>query len=424
MTALWLNLRVNAARWGFVPLTILGVAVLFGRSRFWIGIWPESGAAAQVSAFFLSMFGAGVAAWITAWIEVRGLREQAASAAIRPLSIELTRFTATLLWLLAPYLAVVAIAFTATAVTLFPPGVGAFFAYVVLGSILIVLGTAWGWLVGRLLSPLVAAVCGALSWFIIASLLQSADAIVMSGPPWLEVQLGQVGLRLATVFLFAVAVCMVPCRSGRLSQFGQRVAVAIAAFVVVFGAHQVTTVISYRDPIAQPLCVQGEIEYCLWPEHAKYVPMVEAVDQRVADLPIQLALPEKIVDYALSGSTQWVGPDMAIALEGTFPPEFDISEGSQWALARGVASAITSEVFAECESDASRDLDSQRNQLFAWLEWRLAGGGAPDYQTNAPAQLEAAWSTGHRSAAELSEQEQVAWVLTIIEEKERHCRVT
>jgi hypothetical protein len=167
------------------------------------------------------------------------------------------------------------------------------------------------------------------------------------------------------------------------------------------------------------------IEYCLWPEHAKYVPMIEAVDRRVAALPVQLPLPERLVDYGLSGSTRWVDRYTVIALEGSFAPEFDISEGSRWALARDVARAILNTVFTECEPNAQRDPEHRWDQLLGWLEWRLAGGGTPDYRTDAPTELQAAWSVGRRSAAGLSEQEQAAWVTTVIaEKKEQFCRAT
>ncbi|MDG4782017.1 hypothetical protein O7614_20365 [Micromonospora sp. WMMD961] len=424
MSPLWLHVKSSVARWGVVPLGLLGVAILFGRSRYWIGIWPEAGAAAQLSAFFLSIFAAGVTAWVAATIDVRGMYEQAASAAIRPLTIELTRFTAALLWLLVPYLAVATAAFVATAAGSFPPGLGSFFLYILLGVVTIVFAAAWGWLVGRLLAPLIAAVCAALSWFIAVSLLgDSTDATVMSGPPWFEVSLGPIGVRLAAVLLLAVAVCALPWRAGRPARFRQRALLALVALAGVVAVHVSTTVLVHRSPVAKPVCVQGEIEYCLWPEHEKYVPMVEAVDRRVTALPVRLPLPDRVVDYSLSGSQKWTDLYSSVQLPGTFAPEFDISEGSEWALARGVASAIVSAVFAECDPDAKQDPEYRSDQLHAWLEWRLVGGGTPDYRTDAPDYLRKAWSAGRQQAAEESDQDQGRWATTLIAEtKERYCR--
>lgn len=423
MSALWLHLRFSAARWGFLPLGILGIAVLFGRSRFWIGIWPESGAAVQVSAAFLGVFAAGAAAWLATRVEVRGLHEQASSAAIKPFVIELTRFAAALLWLVAPYLAVATIGFVATAVTVFPPGVGGYFQYVLLGLVMIVFGVAWGWLLGRLLTPVMAAVSAALSWFIVAAFFGSAArATLMSGPPWIEVRLSAVGVRFAAVLLFAVAVCALPLRTDWRGLFGRRVAVALVALACAVTAQVTTKVVDHRAPVAKPLCVHGAMEYCLWPEHAKYVPMVRALDRRVAALPVQLALPDRVVDYALSGSTTWTDGDVEVELPGSFSPEFDISAGSRWALARGVASAILSRVFTECKPGAEPDPEHRWDQLYAWLEWRLAGGGSPDYGTNAPAGLQEAWSVGRQVADRQSDADQATWVSRLIaEEKKRSC---
>jgi hypothetical protein len=127
--------------------------------------------------------------------------------------------------------------------------------------------------------------------------------------------------------------------------------------------------------------------------------------------------------YSLSGATRWVG-DTEVELPGDFPPEFDISEGSRWALARGVAAAITANVFSECDAAAVPDPELRWDQLQAWLESRLAGSGAPDYTTDAPAELQQAWSTGYRVAADLDEREQASWAAELIETRtELYCHV-
>jgi hypothetical protein len=411
-------MRSTVARWFVLPQIVLGVASLFGRSRYWIGIWPETGAAAQVSAFFVSIFAAGIAAWIIAQVEARGLHEQAASAAIRPITIDLTRFIAALVWPLLSYLAVAAVAFAATARGQFPPGIGSYFEYILLGAVVVVFGSAWGWLIGKVLTPVVAAVCAALSWFVVASTLVGSP---VSGPPWMYVDLGVLSLRFGVVIAFVLAVCAVPWRAGRQDRFVKRVVIAVVVLLAVAGVHASTAVIGHRAPSAKPLCVNGTIEYCLWPEDAKYVGLVKAVDREVAVLPVRLPLPARIVDYGLSGSSTFVD-GIEVIHEGNFSPEFDISEGSRWALARGVALAITQAVFAGCDP-AVEDPDNRAEQIFAWLEWRLAGGGIPDYTTNAPPDLQAAWSAGRRAGAE-SEQAQAAWVSRVIGEKmEHYCHV-
>ncbi|WP_432988431.1 hypothetical protein [Dactylosporangium sp. CA-233914] len=403
-------------------MSVLGVAILFGRSRFWLGIWPETGAAAQLSGYFLSVLAAGLAAWVAATFEVRGMQEQAASGAIRPATVEGVRFGIVLAWMIGPYLLVSLVAFVATAFTVFAPGVGMFFEYVGLGALMIVFGSAWGWLVGRLLAPIVGALSAALSWFIVGSLLgDSTSALRVSGPPWFALQADAFVIRAAALVVFAVSVILIPWKVSRRS-FARGVVASIVALALVIGAFTATDMVRYRDPVAHPRCVQGAIEYCLWPEHAKYIPMVQAVDRRVSALPVKLALPSRIVDYSLSGSTQWLDLDTAVERSGQFPPEFDISEGSEWALARGVASAIVGEVFKDCSPSAKADPQLQSEQLLAWLEWRLAGGGTPDYRTNAPGDLQAAWSNGRRRAAELSDADQSAWVTALVADaKANYC---
>lgn len=423
MKAYLLHVRSSLARYALLPLAALGLVILFGRNRFWIGIWPETGAAITATAFFMSLFCAGLAAWTAARADVHGLREQAASAAITPLKLEATRFAAELAWLLTGYLVVLLVAFTATASTSFPPGVLMFSAYAVLGLIWIVLSVAWGWLIGRLLNPVIAGLTAALAWFIFASTVgNSAGATPVSGPPWLELSTVTLVVRLIVVLLFVLAICALPSRAAGPQRYRQRSALTVGALLVVTATLLMTTAQTPRSPTASPVCLRGEIEYCLWPEHEKYLRLVADVDARVADLPLELRLPERIVDYSLSGLSQ-SGGESAVLAAGDFTPEVDISEGSPWALARGVAAAITGEILAACDPLAPNDPEYRWDQLQAWLDWRLVGGGSPDYTTSAPNELEAAWDAGHRAAATLSDAEQADWAAELIATgMDRYCR--
>jgi hypothetical protein len=159
--------------------------------------------------------------------------------------------------------------------------------------------------------------------------------------------------------------------------------------------------------------------YCLWPEHEKYVALVRAIDAEVAALPIELQLPDRVVDYALSGSRRWVD-GIEVEQEGEFAAEFDISEGSRWALARGVATAITVEVFSDCRTPQGlNDPEHRWDQLQAWLEARLAGGGNPDYTTNTAQGMQPAWQMGRRVAAEMTDEKQAAWAAGVIGSRTR-----
>jgi len=129
---------------------------------------------------------------------------------------------------------------------------------------------------------------------------------------------------------------------------------------------------------------------------------------------LDLQLPDRVVDYSLSGSTTMGADGIERELVGTFDPEFDISEGSRWALARGVASAITTSVFAACDIDDPADPEMGQQQVYAWLEYRLAGGGDQDYTTDAPAELQEAWDKGYDAGRELDDVQQGAWASEVI----------
>lgn len=419
-----LHLRTSVTRWAAAPLVVLGCLILLRRNNFWIGIWPETGAAVAGSAFFMSLIGAGISAWAAARTDVYGLREQAESSVLPNSALEFYRLMSNLFWLVAAYAVVSATAAVITARQGFTAGIGMYVGYILMGLMLIVFSAGWGWIIGRILNPALAALTALLSWFVGISLIGShTDATPVSGPPWYSVQFGGVGLRLLAVVLFVIAVCFLPSRKApSTAQFRAR-ALSLVALVAVLATMLGTSVLQRRTPTASPLCVSGAITYCLWPENAKYVPLVTAVDRDVAALPIKLKLPPKMVDYAMAGSTTWNSDGIEIELPGAFDPQFDISEGSRWSLARGLSVAIVDSVFASCSLDAPIDPEQGREQLRAWLEYRLAGGGARDYTTDAPAELQDAWTKGYRAATDLTDADQAAWASEIVARKnDQYCR--
>ncbi|PFG32391.1 hypothetical protein [Sanguibacter antarcticus] len=408
-----LHLRTSFTRWAVLPLAVLGVVIIFQRNTFWIGIWPEAGAVVVASAFFLSLFAAGLSAWACARTDAFRVREQTAATVRRPALLEALRFSASLVWLLLAYAVVVTAAAVVTARE-GAPGLDFYAGYTLLGLFLVVMAAAWGWAVGRVMGPAFAAATAFFSWFIFISLIgPPTQANPVSGPPWVTIELGVVTLRLVVLAIFCLAVCMLPAKAVAQKHRQGLAAVAVMLALVVTTMLN-TTVLAPRAPVAAPLCIDRTITYCLWPEHQKYVSLVEEVDARVATLPLDLDLPTRIVDYSLSSSTVWGEDGIEREVAGTFDPEFDISEGSRWALAQGVASAITSSVFATCKVDDPIDPESGIEQVYAWLEYRLAGGGAQDYTTDAPDELQSAWAKGQQVARELDDAEQAIWVAEVI----------
>ena len=91
MRAIRLQLRSSGLCWLFIPFTSLAIVVVLARDDYWVGIWPETGAAGQLPAFYLAMFGAGLAAWSSGTPSCRHLDEQYAAAATSRWSISLHR---------------------------------------------------------------------------------------------------------------------------------------------------------------------------------------------------------------------------------------------------------------------------------------------------------------------------------------------
>lgn len=416
MKALLLHVRISPARYAAPPLTVAGLLILLNRDRYWVGIWPETGAAITIAAFFLSFLVAGLSAWATARAASSGLREQASTAVPGRRRVEAARFASHVGWSLIPYAAVAAVAALLTSRATDAPGLTVFAEYLVIGGLLLLAACAWGWLVGGLLDPVIAILASALSWFLVVSIFGDlTDAAPVSGPPWVAVEAEALALRTAALLLLAFAVCSLPIRDGRSSSRSPALLGIAATLALVSVAYLITPVLTPRPAVASPTCVSGTIRYCLWPEHEKYLPLIASVDGEIANIPVDIALPDTIVDYALSGSRRYID-GIETELPGDFAPEFDISEGSRWALARGVATAITVETLQACDSPAAfEDPEYRWEQLRAWFETRLAGGGTPDYTTNAPGDIQSAWAAGRAAADSMDDGQQATWAKNLID---------
>ncbi|MFE9048381.1 hypothetical protein [Streptomyces rubiginosohelvolus] len=160
--------------------------------------------------------------------------------------------------------------------------------------------------------------------------------------------------------------------------------------------------------------MEGAVEVCLWPEHEKYVPMVRAVNEKVASLPDGFKIPDRLSEYGTKQVVYATKNGQVVQREG----DIDISEGSRWALSLGVADAVTKETFQGCDWAAVRkNEDFTTDVLNRWIETFLAGGGRPDYRVGAgaPPKLLEAFDEA-AAIAETSTEEQLVWV----EEKLQH----
>jgi len=388
--------------------------------NYWIGIWPETGAAAQVPAFFLSIIAAGAAAWSSGSKKRHNLEEQMAAAAIPAAKSEAYQLGTSMIILVIPYLIGHAVAFALTART-FPAGIQLWLGYALMGTVVMLLAIAWGWAIGRYLSPVYAALVALLSWFVFEVFPgDTADLGVLSGPVWQQPDTRTMLIRFVAVAVFSTVIVWAPPLRTQWKANWERLIFPMVAAAVAIVATVGTAGISDRDAPRNPLCVAGKVEMCLWPENVKYIPMIHSVDARVSTLPASFQLPLRLYEYGLKRRQISYAGETVTQLEG----DFDISEGSKWGLALGVSDAIISETLKSCDWDAIRRADDFTPEAVRrWVEFYLTESSTPDYRTSGvPQGIEEAWSAASKVFTELPPQKQREWVQEQLNRlKASHC---
>lgn len=411
MTALWLHIRTTPLRWVVPPLAVFAVLVLLLRPRYWIGIWPETGAAAQIPAFFLSIIAAGGAAWISGSRKRHRLEEQTAAAAVTTATSEAFRMGTTAIMFTIPYLVGHVVAFALT-IGASPPGftgIALWFLYALMGFAVILFSVAWGWTFGRLFGPLYASLVALLSWFAFESFAGDAVGLsVLSGPAWQQPSLDALLIRLAGVGIFWAGLLWASPRLTERQTDWKITLAPLAGAVAAIVAVTSTSGVSDRDPPSDPLCIEGEIEICLWPEDAKYASLVGSLDGRVATLPKEFQLPSRLIQYGLERTRIDYNGQTFIQLEG----DFDISEGQKGALALGLSDAIIATTLQSCDWEAiwqAEDLAPEA--LRRWVELYLIESSTPSYGTfGESSEIQEAWSIAGDIYTELPESQQRDWV--------------
>jgi hypothetical protein len=420
----WLHLRNSPIRWTIPVFIGLDLAVLFLRSRHWIGVWPDTGAAAQIPAVhFLGAVGAGAAAWAAGAPRRQRLTEQFAAARVHPTVAEAHRLGATVVVLLVPYAAGYAVGFALTAQT-FPPGVELWAGYLTLGLFAILLAACWGWFLGKLLGSMFAALTAVLSWFVLVSAISHSTGLsVVSGPPDMRVDLSVMALRLGAVVLLLVTLLWLPAVE-RPREAASRLVLPALVAVAIAVALSATAPVTSRAPADEAICVDGSrTRLCIWPEHEKYLSIIEDISTRIDHLPNAFAVPPRINEYGVE-EVDYVEDGVHYPIEDA-PPYFSIIEGSTWSYAGGIAYAIDNATREGCDffNPALPDAGPRLNALHAWLEAYLVGGGVPDYSTNARPETQEAWGVGLEVANELSPAEQLSWAEGEVEYiRDRYCQ--
>jgi len=376
---LMLHVRCSPLRWLPVPLTILAAALLIIRSHYWIGIWPETGAAGQVTAYFISIVGAGASAWASGSIARNRMSDQLSAAPISTYKINLLQMITVLILILPTYFLAHLGAALVTLSSATAAGLGVWAGYFLMGLLNIFLAIAWGWLFGKFLSSLFAALSAVLSWVIFQTLLLGRlDLGVASGSPEISVNIGVVTLRMLAALFLIASIIGLPYVQGVSRKGWRSLALSTSAIVLVGASLAATSVLGFRKPPSGPPCVKGVMQLCFWPEHTKYRSMISSFDSRAAELPQIFKFPARVNEYGLD-PIRTTGDVVYVDSR----PSFVIQDGNRWSLALSLSNDVVSETFKGCDFGAvERANDNGIEQVGRWLEGYLAGGGVRDYRTS------------------------------------------
>lgn len=375
LNAYRIELRRSPLLTAFPVMIAVDLLVLFGRSRYWIGVWPEASVAAQIVTLFLGPVLAGVSAW-QAGRSSRAAMPEFLLAAARPgWQIEAVRLAATLTL---GFLAYGIGCLTAAAVSLGDAGPGFLWpSYLLLGASTLIIFASVGHLAGRWwpsagFTPIVCA----LGCFI-SMLALPFKFNVLAGPPDTHMNPLPVALRLLCALALAVlAVTAPPLKRKAERQTPRRKSprhvrgIAVGAVVVALTALASTSAagelrVERPSSATTPLCDRADESaprVCVWPEHRKYLPELTRMAQRL-DHTQQSWIKTPAVFYEFGLRRTDLGDR-----------GFDIAEGH----VRTAAIAMSDQVFTESFGDCSPPEDERRawqsmDNIALWLEYQAVG---------------------------------------------------
>jgi hypothetical protein len=360
-----------------------------------------------VSAFYLGIIAAGAMAWAAGTASLYGLDEAVAAAAIPLRRVKTYRLGASIVILTIPYLVGHVVAFALTART-FPPGMALWAGYALLGYAALLLAMAWGWLFGMLFGATYGALAALVSWaLIVAYLSKYSDLTVVSGPVWERVNISALVVRCVAVSALLLAVLWYPAKTSSLKARWLGATTSVTTGLIALAAVGTIPGVGLRHPTATPICVDGRIIMCVWPESKKYIPMIRSFNRRVDELPPVLVLPARLNQYGIDQERVHYDGETRTQPAGGF----DITEGSRWGLAFGLSNSIMETTLARCDRRMMmREKDYSAEAVRRWTEFFLAQGDSPDYKTRgASPEIDGAWSTA-KDVLALPAIEQSAWV--------------
>ncbi|RKS76399.1 hypothetical protein BZB76_1754 [Actinomadura pelletieri DSM 43383] len=375
MRMFWTEVRRSPLRWLFPVLVCIDLAALFGRDTYWIGVWPQASAAAQIPSLFFGPALAASATWAAGRAHRHGFAEQLRASALPSWRPEIALLACTLAYGMLAYGVGVA---AATVVSLPDAGSGFLWpGYVLLGMGNVVGCAAVGHAIGRWArSAFMAPVCCGIGVFVLLGLFgQSLGLFVLSGHPQVEVVDSALTTRLVLAAAITGLALLIPLaaakgtqrwRSGlmpRLTAAGICVGLVVVTYEIALGASLQTE----RAAPAEPLCSKGTPRVCVWPEDRKYLPELEKMANRLASLPSdRFKVPSTFMEAGL-GEDKYAG--------------FQIIEGSMWSVSPNMASSVLQETvkpYCPAANQAAEDRHMRATfELTIWLEAWANNAGQP-----------------------------------------------
>lgn len=392
-----IELRRSPLLWCLPVLVLLDVAVLFGRHTWWIGVWPEASAAAQLPAFFFGLVLGGGAAWASGRVHRAGFTGQLEAAAVPAWRADAVLLAASVTYGLLAYLPGVVLA-AAVSAPLAGPGF-LWPSYLLLGACMVVLCASIGHLAGKMfpsryVPPLVVTGC----MFGMLFTRQLFELYVLSAPVQVAVSPAALAARIGLAVLLAGLAVALP-QAGRVPGWGlwpraARAAGAAASAVAFVLVPLVGPLLVDRPAPARPVCSAGSPRVCLWPESRKYLEPIAAMAARLAALPPDvIKVPEVLYEAGVRGGLR--SGEMRIEGDASVPGD--------------LALAVQGRSLGDCESLPGREEAYYRERftLLYYLTLRALGPGRAVSPAGAPPGAD-----GERVAAvaRAAESEQAAWV--------------
>ncbi|WP_019886151.1 DUF7224 domain-containing protein [Streptomyces purpureus] len=375
LTTYRIELRRSPLLTAFPVMIAVDLAVLFGRSQYWIGVWPEASVAAQIVTLFLGPILAGVSAWQAGRCSRARMPEFLLAAAQPGWRIETARLAATLTL---GFLAYGIGCLTAAAVSLSDAGPGFLWpSYLLLGAATLIIFASVGHLAGRWWpSPGFTPVVCALGCFI-SMLALPFKFNVLAGPPDTHLSPLPLTVRLSLALALAVLAVTAPPRTSKSERQMPRWNLprhtrsmvsgsAVCALVALAAAPAAGELRVERPASATaPLCDRADENaprVCVWPEHRKYLPELTRMAQRLGR-PTQpwIKAPNEFYEFGLRRTP--------LGDRG-----FDIAEGH----ARTAAIAMADQVFTTSVGRCLPPPKERRawqaiDNIHLWLEYQAMG---------------------------------------------------